>query len=151
MVVKRSIVFSLLISLVLAYSANAQAGTQVTNTPQTKSPDTKTSDTKTDSQGKNTQPQSLTDDQVKAIMDRCRLDPTETDPKKANKAVACVNQAVLAVRRLRKTSAALESLRTGAPPHPQKFLDPPPPQPQPPRAPGFPPGTLLHGSHVRGS
>ncbi|HKD79580.1 MAG TPA: FN3 associated domain-containing protein [Candidatus Angelobacter sp.] len=115
---------------------------------QTQGDTAKTSDTKTASQGKTTQPHTLTDEQVNAIIHRCNFDPTETDPQKVNKAAACVNQAVLAVRRRQKTSAALESLKTGTPPQFEKLLKQLPP---PLIAGGTAPGALVDGSHVGGS
>jgi hypothetical protein len=114
---------------------------------QTQSNTGKTSNTKTDSQGKTAQPQALNDEQVNAIKRRCNFDPAETDPKKVNKAVTCVNQAVLAVRRRQKTSAALESLKTGIPPQRGNFIE----QLESQGAPGVIPGTLVDGSHVGGS
>ena len=110
---------------------------------QTPSNTGKTPDAKTDSQGTTAQPQVLTDEQVTAIKHRCNFDPTETDPKKMSKADACVNQAVRAVRRRRKTSAALESLKTGARPSEESVQQPP--------AMGVPPGTMVDGSHVSNS
>jgi hypothetical protein len=146
--VKGLIVFSLLISLVLAYGAVAHSGTQEAKIPETVSPGTKTSDTKTDSLEKSAQTQALTDEQVNAIIRRCNFDATETDPKKVNKAVACVNQAVLAVRHRQRTSASLESLKTGTPFQFEKLTRELPP----PRAAGAAaPGALVDGSHVGGS
>lgn len=126
------------ILLLLVFSTSVFAQTQGTTG--------KTSDTKADSQEKSAQPKVLTDDQVNEIIRRCNFDPTETDPKKVNKAVACVNQAVLAVRRRQKTSAALESLKSGTPQF-ETLLKTLPPSPPP----GVTAGALVDGSHVGGS
>lgn len=155
---KRSIFFSYLISLIFTYAGIAQSSTQETKTPQTKSNDAKASNTKTDSQEKGTQLQGLTDEQVNKIIQRCNFNQAETDPKKVNKAVACVNQAVLAIRRQRKTSAVLESLKTGTALQIGKLGS----LTSLPHATGAgsgtpgtsssgTPGTLIDGSHVGGS
>ncbi len=88
----------------------------------------------------------LTDDQIKAIRDKCNFRPEETDPKKINASVACIQKTVLAVRRKQQAEAALQSLKTGE----QRFVQTirrSPPANQTPSV----PGSLVSGSHVGGS
>jgi hypothetical protein len=74
-----------------------------------------------------------------------------------NKAVACVNQAVLAIRRQQKASAVLESLKTGTSLQFEKNFNTLPLHPTgvgsgtPGTSTGGAPGTLVDGSHVGGS